>query len=275
MVFTTKVDIPAPGFTIEPDEEMLFVGSCFADAIGRRFQDDHFRATVNPFGVMYNPISIEHTVEKLLEGKSSSEQRGVAAPRTVVLTLGTNHVYRLRATEEIVDNCQKKPAHLFREEELSVDDCTNSLCRTVGILSAHRPDVRVIVTVSPIRYAKYGFHGSQLSKATLLLAANRLVEKLPRHCYYFPAYEIVLDELRDYRFYQPDMLHPTAQAADYVYERFRDTCFSTAAQQFVDEWRPLKLALGHHPFNPDSDDYRRFAELTREKIAAFEAKWRK
>ena len=252
------------GFTIEPNEELLFVGSCFADAIGRRFQEDRFSATVNPFGVMYNPVSILHTV-----------QRYDIAPKTAVFTLGTNHVYRLRSTGEIVDNCQKQPARLFQEEELSIDKCVDSLTQAVNILSARRSDVRVIITVSPIRYAKYGFHGSQLSKAALLLAANRLVTAMPKRCYYFPAYEIVLDELRDYRFYQPDMLHPTAQTADYVYERFQETCFSPSARQYVEEWRPLKLALAHRPINPDSDEYRQFIEQTREKVAAFEEKWRK
>lgn len=166
MQFRTIVDIPRPAFSIAPCEEMLFVGSCFADNIGRRFKDEKFRATVNPFGVMYNPASILHTVE-----------RTDVAPRVAVFTLGTNHVYILRETGEIVDNCQKRPHRLFEERELTVEECKDYLLRAVNILRGRRPDVKVIITVSPIRYAKYGFHGSQLSKATLLLAADLLIKE--------------------------------------------------------------------------------------------------
>lgn len=138
-----------------------------------------------------------------------------------VFTLGTNHVYRLIETGEIVDNCRKRPQRLFREEVLSVDQCCAALGDAVDLLRTVNPAVRVIVTVSPIRYAKYGFHGSQLSKATLLLAADKLCREND-NCTYFPAYEIVNDELRDYRFYKEDMLHPSEQAVEYIWERFSD-----------------------------------------------------
>lgn len=141
--------------------------------------------------------------------------------------------------------------------------------QTVELLCSRRPDVRIILTVSPIRYAKYGFHGSQLSKATLLMAVNRLTS----HVYYFPAYEIVLDELRDYRFYQPDMQHPSAQAVEYIWERLVDTCFSPRAKQFLQEWKPIKEALGHRPFNPDSDAYRQFLAETKRKEQALIARY--
>lgn len=246
MNFRTPVTIERPPFLIEPLEELLFVGSCFADSIGRRFQEEHFPVVVNPFGTMYNPASVLHTIE-----------RTEAAPRVAFLTLGTNHVYRLKATGEIVDNCQKRPQNLFLEEELSVEQCVGFLTQAVDTLRQHRADVNVVVTVSPIRYAKYGFHGSQLSKATLLLAAHELGQRCP--CVtYFPAYEIVVDELRDYRFYQPDMLHPSQQAVDYIWERLADAYLSPLAKQFVKDWQPIKAALGHKPFHPDSDDYRQF-----------------
>ena len=188
MEFRTIVDIRKPDFQIEPLEQLLFVGSCFADSIGKRFADEHFPVVVNPYGVMYNPASVLHTLQRW-EGD---------VPRVVFLTLGTNHVYRLRESGEIVDNCQKRPQNLFLEQELTVGECTDFLLQAVGELQQRRPDVRVVVTVSPIRYAKYGFHGSQLSKATLLLAVNELCALRPCASY-FPAYEIVLDELRDYK----------------------------------------------------------------------------
>ena len=290
MQFRTIVDIPRPAFSIAPCEEMLFVGSCFADNIGRRFKDEMFRATVNPFGVMYNPASILHTVE-----------RTDVAPRVAVFTLGTNHVYILRETGEIVDNCQKRPHRLFEERELTVEECKDYLLRAVNILRERRPDVKVIITVSPIRYAKYGFHGSQLSKATLLLAADLLIKETTINressidkelnfskessinkessiskesgiskeisfndeqggavVTYFPAYEIVNDELRDYRFYADDMLHPSSLAVEYIWQRMVETFFSDEAKTFLREWAPLKKGFSHRPLNPDGDEYKAF-----------------
>ena len=290
MQFRTIVDIPRPAFSIAPCEEVLFVGSCFADNIGRRFKDEMFRATVNPFGVMYNPASILHTVE-----------RTDVAPRVAVFTLGTNHVYILRETGEIVDNCQKQPHRLFEERELTVEECKDYLFRAVNILRERRPDVKVIITVSPIRYAKYGFHGSQLSKATLLLAADLLIKETTLNressidkelnfskessiskelgfskesgiskdvslneeqggavVTYFPAYEIVNDELRDYRFYADDMLHPSSLAVEYIWQRMVETFFSDEAKTFLREWAPLKKGFSHRPLNPDGDEYKAF-----------------
>ena len=278
MQFRTIVDIPRPAFSIAPCEEILFVGSCFADNIGRRFKDEMFRATVNPFGVMYNPASILHTVE-----------RTDVAPRVAVFTLGTNHVYILRETGEIVDNCQKRPHRLFEERELTVEECKDYLLRAVNILRERRPDVKVIITVSPIRYAKYGFHGSQLSKATLLLAADQLIKETTLNressidkelnfskessiskeisfneeqggavVTYFPAYEIVNDELRDYRFYADDMLHPSSLAVEYIWQRMVETFFSDEAKTFLREWAPLKKGFSHRPLNPDGDEYKAF-----------------
>lgn len=255
MDFRTIVDIPIPEFTIEPQEKMLFVGSCFADNIGKRFVDEMFLATVNPLGVMYNPASILHTIQSIED-----------APRVAFLTLGTNHVYILKETGEIVDNCRKRPARLFHEEELTVDDCAEYLQKAVDILNSRNKDVQVVVTVSPIRYAKYGYHGSQLSKATLQLAADKLV-KANANCTYFPAYEIVNDELRDYRFYREDMLHPTDQAVEYIWQRLQETYLSNSAKDFIEKWRPLKEAIRHRPFNPDGAEYKAFANKTKENIA--------
>lgn len=255
MDFRTIVDIPTPEFTIEPQEKMLFVGSCFADNIGKRFVDEMFLATVNPLGVMYNPASILHTIQSIED-----------APRVAFLTLGTNHVYILKETGEIVDNCRKRPARLFHEEELTVDECAEYLQKAVDILNSRNKDVQVVVTVSPIRYAKYGYHGSQLSKATLQLAADKLV-KANANCTYFPAYEIVNDELRDYRFYREDMLHPTDQAVEYIWQRLQETYLSNSAKDFFEKWRPLKEAIRHRPFNPDGAEYKAFANKTKENIA--------
>ena len=163
MEFRTIVDIPASAAKIEPHDGVLLVGSCFADSIGRKFREAQFPTTVNPYGTMYNPASILHTVSRISH----------LVPRIVFITLGTNHVYREKATGEIVDNCQKRPAALFQEEELTVEQCADYLRRTVEVLRSWNPDIHVVLTVSPIRYRKYGYHESQLSKATLLLAVQQ------------------------------------------------------------------------------------------------------
>ena len=286
MEFRTQVTIDTPPFLIESCEEILFVGSCFADAIGQRFRDEAFPVTVNPYGVMYNPASILHTLQRIAAGAPA------AAPRVAFLTLGTNHVYRLKSTGEIVDNCQKRPAALFQEEMLSVDQCADYLRQSVTLLQELNPNIHVVFTVSPIRYRKYGYHESQLSKATLLLAINKLIAAtspaasvalaasglpagVPGYSTisYFPAYELVMDELRDYRFYASDMLHPSAQAVDFIWERLVDSYFSPAAKNYLAEWLPLKRALTHRPFQPDSDDYRTFLAQTQQRLAAFRKKY--
>ena len=270
MQFSTPVNIPLAGFSIEPCERMLFVGSCFADNIGQRFVADKFRAVVNPDGVMYNPASILHTVDRYVE---RLEAEDAEAPSTAVFTLGTNHVYILNETGEIVDNCRKRPQRLFTECELTVDECAEYLCRAICRLRSVNPDVRVVLTVSPIRYAKYGFHGSKLSKAVLLLAADMVVRGHDM-VEYFPAYEIVNDELRDYRFYREDMLHPSDQAVEYIWQRFGDTYFSEHTRSFLEEWRPVKAALGHRPFNADSEEHKEFLRKTMEKADALKAKYK-
>lgn len=263
MEFRTIVNIPRPTFELEPCERILFVGSCFADNIGKRFEEEKFRAMVNPFGVMYNPVSVLHTVKKVANHTFD----------TAVFTLGTNHVYVERATGEIVDNCQKRPQREFEERELTVEECANALREAITLLRQANPKINVIITVSPIRYAKYGYHGSQLSKAVLLLAADKVIKEEGERVYYFPAYEIVNDELRDYRFYKADMLHPNEQAVEYIWEQLVATCFSAEAKQFLEEWRPIKEALAHRPFHPEAAAYQDFIKKTKEKAKMLELKY--
>ena len=263
MEFRTIVNIPRPTFELEPCERILFVGSCFADNIGKRFEEEKFRAMVNPFGVMYNPVSVLHTVKKVANHTFD----------TAVFTLGTNHVYVERTTGEIVDNCQKRPQREFEERELTVEECADALREAITLLRQANPKVNIIITVSPIRYAKYGYHGSQLSKAVLLLAADKVIKEEGERVYYFPAYEIVNDELRDYRFYKADMLHPNEQAVEYIWEQLVATCFSAEAKQFLEEWRPIKEALAHRPFHPEAAAYQDFIKKTKEKAKMLELKY--
>ena len=264
MELMTFVDIARPPFLMEPGEKVLFVGSCFADNIGRRFAEEQFRATVNPYGVMYNPASILHTVERCPE-------RGF---KTAFFTLGTNHVYVEKATGEIVDNCRKRPQSLFQERLLSIDECAHYLSEAIRLLRERNTGIRVVLTVSPIRYAKYGYHGSKLSKATLLLAADQLVNQCTDGSVtYFPAYEIVNDELRDYRFYKPDMLHPSEQTVEYIWQKLSTHYFSERTLAFLEEWRHVKEALNHRPFHPESEKYKLFLEKTKEKAVEVKKKY--
>ena len=283
MTLQTTVKIPKANFEIRPTDKLLFVGSCFADRIGGLFRDNHFRATVNPYGVMYNPASVLHTIEKLhAEGQGQGQGQGQTFD-IAFITLGTNHVYILNETGEIVDNCQKRPAALFTEKELSIEECTNYLQQCVTLLREGNPDVKVVFTVSPIRYAKYGYHESQLSKATLLLAVESLRSKVNVQCSmfnvqcsinYFPSYEIMMDELRDYRFYADDMLPPSDLAVQYIYERFRETYFSINAKAMEVEWQPIKKALSHRPFNADSEEYKAFIAKAKADEEAFCKRWK-
>ena len=273
MQFRTEVVVAKGDFEIGAAEQMLFVGSCFADNLGKRFRENAFPAVVNPYGVMYNPASILHTVERWLEVLANVSEQPL--PRVAIFTLGTNHVYILKETGEIVDNCQKRPQRLFEERELSVDECADYLQRAIHLLKAKVGDnLHVILTVSPIRYAKYGFHGSQLSKATLQLAAEKVRRENPGVVSYFPAYEILNDELRDYRFYQEDMLHPSDQAVEYIWQKFREAYFSKEAEAFMEEWRPIREALGHRPFNPESEEYQKFLAQAKEKEKLFKEKYK-
>jgi hypothetical protein len=257
---------------------MLFVGSCFADSIGSRFLEEKFRAVVNPYGTMYNPTSVWHTVKRFCEGlddKCAGQDNaavGLSKSRgrlVAFFTLGTNHVYRLKETGEIVDNCQKRPQRLFQEEELTVEECVDYLQQSVNILRSCYDEVHVVLTVSPIRYQKYGFHESQLSKATLLLAVNQMIKNTQSSdIHYFPAYEIVLDELRDYRFYKADMLHPSDQAVEFIWQQLVEYYLSPAARRFLQEWKPIKEALAHRPFHAESEAYQSFLAEAKAKETA-------
>ena len=283
MEFRTIVDIPESPWKIGPCERMLFIGSCFADNIGKRFAEEKFRTVVNPYGVMYNPASILHTVQRLIHDDAmpfSPDEQG-----TAVMTLGTNHVYILKETGEIVDNCQKRPQRLFEERELTVAECADYLAKAISLICQRFPKTRFILTESPIRYRKYGYHESQLSKATLLLAIDSLIKAQTamtdnqgsnasaHQINYFPSFEILNDELRDYRFYKPDMLHPSDQAVDFIFERIASTYFSDATVTFLKEWKPIREALNHRPLHPESEEYQRFKRQTEDKLKALEKKY--
>ena len=293
-LFRTVVDLPQWPFRMFPAEGFVFLGSCFAQHVGSRFSDYGMQATVNPLGVLYNPLSIERVIMQTVqpcvepyifqhEGQFrcwlagtqyfadtaegcaaqiretlSGLKDGIENARYVFITLGTNVVYRHKQLDAVVCNCHRVPQQAFVEERIPLHECTESLIRTVKSLLEINPDIRLIFTISPYRYAKYGYHGSHLSKSVLLLAVESVCESLPDVCHYFPSYEILLDELRDYRFYAEDMHHPSAQAIDYIWSRLAQCAFSTQTMQYLKEYEPIRKGLLHRPLQANNE-----AEKTR------------
>lgn len=289
-LFRTVVDLPQWPFRMFPADGFVFLGSCFAQHVGSRFSDYSMQATVNPLGVLYNPLSIERVIMQTAqpcvepyifqhEGQFrcwlagtqyfADTAEGCAAQiretlsglrerienaRYVFITLGTNVVYRHKQLDAVVCNCHRVPQQAFIEERIPLHECTESLLRTVKSLLEINPDIRLIFTVSPYRYAKYGYHGSQLSKSVLLLAVESVCESYPDVCYYFPSYEILLDELRDYRFYAEDMHHPSAQAIDYIWSRLAQCAFSTQTMQYLKEYEPIRKGLLHRPLQANAEE---------------------
>lgn len=297
-LFRTVVDLPDWPFRIFPADGFVFLGSCFAQNVGMRFSDYGMQAMVNPLGVLYNPLSIEHVIMQTAqpcvepyifqhEGQfrcwlagtqyfaDTAEdcaaqvtdtlgrlRNGIANAKYVFITLGTNVAYRHKQLDCVVCNCHRVPQQAFMEERIPLDQCTESLIRTVKSLLEINKDIRLIFTVSPYRYAKYGYHGSQLSKSVLLLAVQTVCESYPDVCHYFPSYEILLDELRDYRFYAEDMHHPSAQAIDYIWTRLVQCAFSSQALQYLRDYEPIRKGLLHRPLQANNDgENARKAEL--------------
>lgn len=300
MEFYTQISIPKGIHPLSYKEQIVLLGSCFAENIGRKLEESRFRTDINPFGTLYNPASIAVAIRMLLhperfEDYDLFQHEGVyhsfyhhsrfSSPQAVeclnsinqrlfsssqiireaehlIVTLGTAYVYRLTATGQIVSNCHKLPEKMFKREMLSVQEITDEWKNTLLALWEQNPDLKIIFTVSPIRHWKDGAHANQLSKATLLLAVDYLQKEYPRQVAYFPAYEIMMDELRDYRFYADDMLHPSVQAVEYIWERFRETLFSKEALEIFKEWNEIQKALNHKPFQPQSEGYKRFISQT-------------
>lgn len=304
MILTTAIEIPKGACRIGYEDPILLMGSCFADNIGRKLSEHKFNVDQNPFGTLYNPTSIAQSLERLLDPVSFSSSdlflhegsyhsfahhsrfsateesscleqinsrlnrssRFLSKARILIITLGTAYVYRLKESGTVVANCHKLPEKLFERSMLSADAITQEWSGLLDKLWKNNRQLQVLFTVSPIRHWKDGAHGNQLSKATLLLAIEQLQQRFPQQIHYFPAYELMMDELRDYRFYADDMLHPSALAIDYIWQRFAETQLSDEAQALAKEWLSIQKAIDHKPFQPKSENYRKFLLQTLLKI---------
>ena len=295
MNFRTQVEMPVKGGEIFHSDRIMLWGSCFTENIGNLLKENKFQCDVNPFGTLYNPLSIAKALHQVMEGKqyqssdlfeagglwhswmhhsvfSVSDKEacldGINARMNesnsflkecnwLIITWGTAYVYALKENEEVVGNCHKQPDKIFERRRLSVSEIVCEWTLLLEKLKQVNPDLKVVLTVSPIRHAKDGMHGNQLSKSTLLLAVDELCKTCPE-CIYFPSYEIMMDELRDYRFYADDMMHPSKLAVEYIWECFGNTYFGDTTKGIMKEWQDISKRLSHKPFNPDSEAYRNF-----------------
>lgn len=311
MEFRKIIDIPESLLRIDHQTNLLLLGSCFAENIGKRLKEDKFRVNTNPFGVLYNPSSIKQAIEILLSEKkfekkdlfeykgffhsfshhSSFSQNNIEATleninksrieasqnlldtNILLITFGTSYVFKNKSTNHIVGNCHKLPANNFQHYRLSVSEIVSEWSNLIECLKNINKDIRLLLTVSPIRHWKNGAHGNQLSKATLLLAIDELANKYPKDIFYFPSYELVLDELRDYRFYAEDMLHPNNSAIEYIWNRFCQTFFDLNTQNIVNQWQTIKRAINHRPFNIYTEEHKQFLRQTLLKVNTLQNKF--
>jgi hypothetical protein len=308
--YCTRVEIPKSSFDIGYKDRLMFTGSCFAEETGMRMKAFGWDASVNPFGVLYNPLSVASGCNRMLNPEPFVESDlfeyngmfhsfmhhgmfsrqsatdaltemnsalTIAAGRfcnisCLMVTFGTAYVYRLKSDGRVVANCHKLPAAQFERELLTVERIIDEWSVLLDHFFAVNAAAKVIFTVSPVRHWKDGAHGNQISKSILLLAQQALTAKYAGRIFYFPAYELMMDELRDYRFYADDLLHPSKVAVDYIWERFCDVYLDTGAKSDVKEVESIHRDVSHRPFHPSTDQYKQFLTHTFNKIKRLQVK---
>jgi hypothetical protein len=282
-------------YPISYKDKIMALGSCFVENIGQKLTDLKYKVQVNPFGIQYNPISIANSLNRLMAGNilESSElfnheglwhsfmhhsdysnidkeicleqiNREFEKARvhlqnaeSLMITLGTAWVYEYSLNKMIVNNCHKLPASNFKRHRLEVDEIVCQLSNTFMELTKFNPNLRILITVSPIRHLKDGFHENQISKSSLLLAVEKLRE-IFKHVQYFPSYEIMMDDLRDYRFYKSDMVHPNEMAIDYIWEKFVISSLCEKEKEIRDAILKISQAYHHRIFNTETDLAQKF-----------------
>ena len=311
MELYTQVELPDIPFLFSHKEEVMMFGSCFVENIGFQLKELKINTDINPFGTLYNPASISGAIRRLLQPVAYTEAdlfqqggvfnsfdhhsrfsattaeeslglintrlqasaRHIKKAERMIVTFGSSYVYKLKETGRIVANCHKQPEKIFNRELLPVRTMADDWHELLAQLWKVNNNIRIVFTVSPIRHWKDGAHGNQLSKAGLLLLADELQRTYPDKVAYFPAYEIMMDELRDYRFYAEDMIHPSPLAINYIRDKFIHHCFTKESQTLMSEWNKLKKAIEHKPFQPGSDSYKQFISQTLLKMNRFSYKF--
>lgn len=308
--FRTEVTINRSLWDIGYNTPVMFAGSCFSDNIGEKMEELKFPVLLNPFGVLYNPHSIARSIEMIIQKQTITEHELVkhnnlwhslcfhgsfsepspektanlcnqAIVRAndflknaayMIITFGTSWVYRYRQTDEVVANCHKIPGNQFLHERLTVEQITEQWVDILSKLHQFNRGIKIIFTVSPVRHLKDGAHGNQLSKAILLLAVENIIKLLPdEQIVYFPSYELVCDDLRDYRFYDKDMVHISETGIDYIFKKFADSYFNKPVFQLISEIKSVTDAYKHKLLTNDKDTIRKFGEKMRIKAETLSA----
>ena len=300
MEFRTAIRTPENLGIMHHSDVLMMLGSCFTDNIGAKLRGAMMNVEINPFGTIYNPLSMASCVQRLiadepergmdlfqasgvwnsfdfhsrysLPEKEATLQRmneritqghnHLQRSNTLVVTLGTAIVYRLAATGEVVNNCHKVPQHKFTREMASVVEMTSALEAMVEQLHAFNPSLYILFTVSPIRHIADGLEMNSLSKASLRVAIDQVIKKYPDFTGYFPSFEIMMDDLRDYRFYAADMVHPSEVAVEYIWQAFRATYFDDPSIQAIARCERVMKRLLHRPMSGNRDVVTRFHDDT-------------
>ncbi len=303
MNFTTKIPISKYNNSIDYNAKIVLLGSCFAENMGQKFQYYKFQNKVNFFGIIFNPVSIEKLIERIVNHQEFSEndiffhneswhcyevhselsnsnkveflhnlnvilqstKNEITNATHILITYGTSWIYRLKSNNKIVANCHKVPQNQFDKEILSTEIIEKSIQKTIQLIQSINQNCNFILTLSPVRHIKDGFVENQRSKAHLITAIHNS-QYIIHNSNYFPSYEIMMDELRDYRYYTNDMLHPNSVAIDYIWERFLDNYISETAFSIMNEVENIQKSLTHRPFNQNTQAHKDFVLKLKNKI---------
>ena len=307
MNFTTQIPISKSTNPIDYNSKIVLLGSCFVENMGEKFAYFKFQNAINPFGIIYSPVSIEKLIERVVSNQDflekdiffynerwhcyevhsnlshsnkeeflenlnailKSTNNQITKSTHLIITYGTSWVYRNLVSNTIVANCHKLPQKEFKKEILSAITIEKSIKKTIDLVQKINPNCHFIFTISPVRHIKDGFVENQRSKSHLITAIHQILQSEIcnlKSAIYFPSYEIMMDELRDYRFYGQDMLHPNQVAIDYIWERFSETTISQESHSVMDDVETIQKGLAHRPFNPKSESHQQFLSKLHDKI---------
>ncbi len=308
MKFRTELHVPKAAFQIGSSHKILCIGSCFAERMEAKLRERKFQTLLNPFGILFQPLALADCLQHIIAKKHFSvhdlvEHEGafhslshhsdfshpnpqaalaainhaideahefVKSADVLLLTFGTAMAFEHNATGKPVGNCHRIPQQAFTKQLLKVEAIVAALSATLQKLSALNPSLNIVFSVSPVRYLSFGFHENQLAKATLLLAVHELQQQFPQ-THYFPAYELMMDDLRDYRFMNEDLIHPNPQATDYVWEKFCAAFFDENTLKQLKETEEILAAFHHRPRLVNTDAHQKFLANFYSKTKALQA----
>ncbi len=292
------------------NSRFIMLGSCFAQNMGEKLSYFRLNSIINPFGILYNPASIANALDRIIDNKQFSAEditksrdlfvsfahhgrfssssllqtleninnefslaaENIASTDFFIITFGSSHIYELKENNKIVANCHKIPAKHFSERRMSISEITETYNKIIRKITLINPNAQFIFSVSPVRYLGYGHNYSQCIKASLLLACEEICNQNP-NATYFPAYEIMMDELRDYRFYNPDMIHPSETAINHIWNKFAEFLFDNETIKSFNEIDKINKALLHKPLHPDTPEYLKFIQNTQNKLNSLKEKY--